>query len=165
MTETVWLLDVDGVINAGNPNWQQKPVEAGAMYDGRRYTMRWAPSLIDEIRAIANSGLVTVTWCTTWCDEARQLEKLWDLPELPVAFSNLKTRYTGDAKFSAAMGVLYDGKRLVWTDDTEVPMDGVFLDEIRDAGPNFLLIRPDEDKGLLVGDIHLIRQFIGMGQS
>lgn len=164
MTETVWLLDVDGVINAGNPGWQQKPVEAGAMCGGRRYTMRWAPSLIDEIRAIANSGLVTVTWCTTWCDEARQLEKLWDLPELPVAFSNLPTRYTGDAKMHAACNVLKSGNRLVWTDDTEVPTWGYWLDEIRTLGES-LLIQPDEDKGLLVEDIHLIRQFIGMGQS
>lgn len=165
MTETVWLLDVDGVINATNPDWRQKPVTGSAMYDGFRYTLRWAPSLITEIQAIVASGLVEVVWCTTWCDEVRQLEKLWGLPELSVAFRNLATKYTGDAKRQAAEAVLRAGNRLVWTDDSEVPSYGS-PDHwaLRSLG-DCLLIDPYEDEGLNAEHIAEIRAFIGMEKS
>lgn len=164
MAKTIWLLDVDGVLNASKPAWQQKAVECTATSGGRRYTLRYAPSLIDEIRAIIESDLCEVVWCTTWCDEARQLERLWGFPELRVAFSGLKTRYTGDAKYSAAVKVLEDGHRLIWTDDSEVPTWGVWFEELTSMGES-LLIKPDEDLGLTVEDIHAIRRFIGMEKS
>jgi hypothetical protein len=41
----VWLLDVDGVINATRPGWGSPPRRASVYADGGDWPMRWAPAL------------------------------------------------------------------------------------------------------------------------
>lgn len=47
----VWLLDVDGVINATRPGWGSPPRQASVYADGDDWPMRWAPALIDAARS------------------------------------------------------------------------------------------------------------------
>lgn len=110
--------------------------------------MRWSPPLIDRIRILHTSGAVEARWCTTWCAFADQLERLWSLPPLHRAFTDrVNGRAASLAKLAAARQVLADGRRLIWTDDTETPTSGDVHDELT-AGGRGLLIAPQPSRGL-----------------
>lgn len=72
----VWLLDVDGGINANRPGWNgpSRKSQVWSDTDQMSYFARWAPALIDRIRPLHESGAVAVRWCTTWCPDAHRLE-------------------------------------------------------------------------------------------
>lgn len=146
----VWLLDVDGVVNAHKPGWGGPPRKRGcwSASDAYEYTMRWAPPLVDRIRALHKAGVVEVRWCTTWCPDAEALERLWSLPTFVRAFTeHVKGEEASVLKVAAARQVLASGRRLVWTDDVEVPLWGELHDELIASG-RALLIRPKASTGL-----------------
>src|SRR5262249_22069995 len=70
----VWLLDVDGVINAGSPGWGGAPRTGNAYSSGMEFRIRWAPPLVARIRALHDRGAAEIRWCSTWCCDADQLE-------------------------------------------------------------------------------------------
>lgn len=157
----VLLLDVDGVVNAMQPGWGGTPRKAGAWSasDSYEYTIRWAPALVDRIRDLHKAGTVEVRWCTTWCADADVLERLWRLPPLERAFTDpIKGRAASMAKLAAARQVLDDGRRLIWTDDVEVPTSGDLFDELTKSG-RALLIRPSGRRGLQPDDLDAIEAF------
>lgn len=155
----VWLLDVDGVINATKPGWGAAPHKGTAYAEGREWTMRWAPALLDRIHKLRATGLVEVRWCTTWCAYADQLERLWRLPPLGRAFTDpINGTAAAMAKLAAARQVLDEGRRLIWTDDTETPTDGPLYDELTTTG-RALLIAPSGRRGLQPEDMDAIEQF------
>ncbi|MEU1763329.1 hypothetical protein [Micromonospora sp. NPDC005652] len=73
----VWLLDVDGVINASRPGWNAVPWKGYAYDRATEYKIRWAPQLIARIYELHRAGLVEIRWCSTWCAYADQLERLF----------------------------------------------------------------------------------------
>lgn len=159
----VWLLDVDGVVNAVHP-WGADHLgdtyTTGTMtIDGGRYPMTWSPALIDRIRDLHTAGVVEVRWATGWCVWAHHLETLWNLPRLGRAFT---TAVVGDAltdaKLAAARWVLAEGRRLVWTDDLDLPAGRTVLRELTWDG-RALLIAPDRAVGLLPADMDRIEAF------
>src|SRR5687768_389378 len=103
----IWLLDVDGVINASRPGWGAAP-RTGYAYAGRsEFKIRWAPALLQRIRKLHSEGLVEIQWCTTWCAFADQLERLFKLPPLGRAFTEeINGRAAAAAKLSSAWSVL-----------------------------------------------------------
>jgi hypothetical protein len=72
----VWLLDVDGVINASKPGWGGPPVSRRIWANGKHLVVRREPALIARIRELINARAVEVRWCSTWCPWADQLERL-----------------------------------------------------------------------------------------
>lgn len=93
--------------------------------DGTGWPFRWAPALINRIRTVHTGGTVEVRWSTTWCAYADQLERRLHLPVLAWAFTDPLTGTAASAaKLDAARQVLADSRRLVWTDDEEVPRSG-----------------------------------------
>ncbi len=85
----VWLLDIDGVLNAVArepdrlmwPDWQHGTAEA----DGVRWPICFSPSVSRTIRRLHEHRLVEVRWLTTWRSDAnRQLRQLLDLPAFEV---------------------------------------------------------------------------------
>jgi hypothetical protein len=68
----IWLLDVDGVLNADKPGRGAPPRRAMAYADGTGWLMRWAPSLIDRIGGLRRAGAVDIRWCTSWCGHTDQ---------------------------------------------------------------------------------------------
>lgn len=155
----VWLLDVDGVVNATKPGWGAAPRRATAYADGDGWPIRWAPALLDRIRSLHTLGVVEVRWCTTWCTWADQLERLWRLPELGRAFTEpINGVAASRAKLAAARQILGEGRRLVWTDDIEVPLSGHVYDELTADG-RALLIRPSGRRGLQPEDLDAIEVF------
>ncbi|MFI6228549.1 hypothetical protein ACIBCR_14710 [Micromonospora echinospora] len=157
----IWLLDVDGVVNATKPGWGGPPHKHGlwSTVDQYEYTLRWAPALVDRIHDLHVNGTVEVVWCTTWCAEADLLERMWSLPALRRAFTEpLRGAEASTAKLAAARNVLADGRRLIWTDDLEVPRSGPLYDELT-AGGRGLLIRPTSSRGLQRSDLNAIEIF------
>lgn len=157
----VWLLDVDGVLNCNTPLVSWGVSKIGSVRDDFdvSWQIKWAPPLIDRLRAGILSGLVEVVWSTTWVDHVHALEKLWDLPPLRKAFKDLPTQYTGDYKLAAAEGVLGAGRRLIWTDDTEVPDEGDPLFAELHAKGECLLIAPNQRLGLTPEHMDQIARF------
>jgi hypothetical protein len=160
MDQPVWLLDVDGVINASRPGWGAAP-RSGTVYSGSdAYRMRWAPALLDRIRALHRADGVEIRWCSTWCADADQLERLFALPRLARAWSeHLSASAAAEAKLTAAREVLARGRRLIWTDDAEAPTCGPVHDELTEDG-RALLIAPSPGRGLQPGHMAAIEAFI-----
>ncbi len=157
----VWLLDVDGVLNADRPGWGGAPRSAMAYSGGNSYRIRWAPPLLDRVRAVHAGGLAEIRWCTTWCHQADQLEKLFDLPELARSLTVSPIPPSPDnwpLKLSAAGEVLRSGRPLIWTDDDAIPGPGPERDELLSTG-RVLLVEPKPDRGLQPTDLDAIEEF------
>ena len=160
----VWLLDVDGVINVDRPGWGAPPRRGRAYSDGEEFSIRWAPSLIKrKLRALHDSGRVDVRWCTTWCADADQLERLFSLPRLGRAWLDpISSSAASVAKLAAARHVLHDGGRLIWTDDAVVPTSGPIHEELT-ASARALLIAPSPRTGLQPEHLDQIESFVETG--
>jgi len=159
----VWLLDVDGVINVNRPGWGAPPRTGTVYTGGLPYRLRWAPALIARIRAMQATDRVDIRWCSTWCDDADQLERVFGLPRLGRAWSEaINGSYAGIAKLAAAQAVLDAGGRLIWTDDDAVPTSGPVHDELVSTG-RVLLIAPLPNRGLQPEHLDAIETFIAAG--
>ncbi|MGX6608311.1 hypothetical protein ACWKSP_40275 [Micromonosporaceae bacterium Da 78-11] len=156
MNRPVWLLDVDGVLNATRPGWSAAPRNGTAYGDGYPYRLRWAPALISRIRALHNAGSVTVRWCA----DADQVERLFALPRLERAWTDpISHGAAPAAKLAAASAVLDQGYRLIWTDDDAVPTSGPVHDELVATG-RALLIAPLPNRGLQPEHLDMIEAFL-----
>ena len=156
----VWLLDVDGVLNARRPGWSEAPHQGVAWTDDRAWQMRWSPTLIQQIEIIAASFEVEIVWATTWCPWIDGLEELFDLSGSRCAFGSAELAAEPDnrVKLDAALAVIASGRGLIWTDDAAIPVAGEELDTLVAAGS--LLIRPDEDRGLQPTHVESIRAWL-----
>jgi hypothetical protein len=160
MKRPIWLLDVDGVLNAARPGWGAAPRSGTAYSAGQPFRLRWAPALATRIRSLHDSGLVEICWCSTWCSDADQVERLLGLPRLDRAWQHpISTVAAAVAKLAAARAVLDRGRRLIWTDDEAIPASGPDRDELTAAG-RALLIAPTPNRGLQPADLDAIDAFL-----
>jgi hypothetical protein len=159
----VWLLDVDGVLNAFRAGWwhtRPRLVQVWSTTDAYDYRIRYEPRLVDAVRAVHEEGLAEVTWCTTWCSDADAIEDALGLPELPRAFTApVKGAEACAAKIAAARRVVTSGRPLVWTDDVEVEHHADECAAWAQAG-KALTIAPDESRGLRPGHVRRIRTYL-----
>ncbi|GAB7044965.1 HAD domain-containing protein [Catenuloplanes indicus] len=164
MTPPVWLLDVDGVINAKRPGWSGPPLrrDVYSPADDYTYPIRFAPPLIERLRELITAERVEVRWCTTWCPEAHLLERIWSLPPLAAALTRQPLPRGPECrplKYRAARDVLHaEGRRLIWTDDEALPAAGPARDALT-AGGRALLIAPDSRRGLQPADLDAVEEF------
>ncbi|WP_047891756.1 hypothetical protein [Micromonospora sp. RV43] len=155
----VWLLDVDGVINASRPGWNAVPWKGYAYENATEHKIRWAPQLIARIYELHRASLVEIRWCSTWCAYADQLERLFRLPPLGRAFhDDVRGIAASIAKLAAVRQVLAERRPLIWTDDDETPTAGPLYDELT-AGGQALLIRPRTGRGLRPQHLDAIEAF------
>jgi hypothetical protein len=149
-TGPIWLLDVDGVLNAVTvepdrtawPQWT-----TGTAYtSGRGYPITFSPAVTGVIRDLHDRGLVEVRWLTTWAQDAnRDLRRLLDLPEFPVV-----GRPGGSAvwwKLPYAQEVGREGRPLIWTDD-ELGYSAEAMDWLNGLEQPALAIAPHPAVGL-----------------
>lgn len=163
MARPVWSLDVDGVINVARPGWGAAPRNGSLEVAGLPYPMRWAPGLVRRIRALHDTRAVHIRWCSTWCDHAEQVERLFGLPSLDRAWwGEIIMDGVASAKLAAARAVLAEGRRLIWTDDAEVPTAGPVREELTGSG-DALLIAPSPVRGLQPDDLDAIEDFLAAG--
>jgi hypothetical protein len=155
----VWMLDVDGVLNVFQPSWG---VELTRVKVG--FPIRYAQPLIDRIRSFHTSGVAEVRWSTTWCGWPDQLDELGRVLnlDLPRAFGDRPMSKTwGDLKVEAALAVLAEGRRLIWTDDGEVKAGRRLFPALAraEAAGQALLIAPESELGLQPEHLDLIEAF------
>jgi hypothetical protein len=160
----VWLLDVDGVLNADRPGWGSRPRTGKATFEGHLFRMRWAPPLMIHLARLHHDHVVEFRWATTWVDQIHQLEALFGLPGFPVAFSGLPTGpqiQTPDLKGEAALDVVETERRpLIWTDDDAIPLGGPLLRRLRASEQPLLLIAPDPRRGLQPAHLDAVTEFL-----
>ena len=142
----VWLLDVDGVLNAvaekPDPSvWPRGEWVRGFARAGREtWPILASEAVLAFVRDVHERGLAEVRWHTTWGEWARgELTDLLGLPDFPVQCSRVAegSAFTGGGgtparvvssepagfvtgwwKVPAARHVLeVEKRRLVWTDD------------------------------------------------
>lgn len=158
----VWLLDVDGVLNASRAGWSAAPCTSTVIADGRAWKFRWSPAAVAFVRAQALAGRVEVRWATTWVPWIREVEQALRLPEFACAFTADAAR--GDAltaKASAALDVVHREQRpLVWTDDDAIPRFGPVREQLDTASNRVLLIAPASSRGLRPEHTEQIEQFL-----
>lgn len=150
--KAVWLVDVDGVINANRPSWGAPPHHGTAYAGAEPWRMRWAPRLVDLMGQWHRESRVELRWATTWCPYADQLELMWGFPPLvrSLADTDVVSRATATAaKLRAAHHVVeLEGRPLIWTDDDAIPASGKDLRRLTEAPVPALLIEPPSTKGL-----------------
>ena len=180
----VWLLDIDGVINAVSRNfpthvwpeevWQQKRI-ANAMGN---FPITWAQPVIDFLRDTHERGRAEIRWHTTWQEEAQLVADLTGLPVFPVADAPEFRNGSADAaawiaaggrpgrepwwKLGAAMRVVeQEGRSLVWTDDDiGDALWGADRINVGTDGAPALLVCPDHRTGLIRRDLDVIDTFL-----
>lgn len=167
-TRPVWLLDIDGVLNALSeaPNPQSLRLGTAKQEylktNSGTFRLRVNNYLVDFVNRMHESGLVEIRWCTTWSDEAASIfAPAFGFPEFSVgARPGWETGRFDDHnwKSNAARGVIRSGRRLIWTDDEAIP-DG-FPEEIASHSFGHLLIFPDEREGLTLENCASIESFI-----
>lgn len=175
----VWLLDVDGVINAVTaapdetvwPRWRR----GWATALSSSWPITWAPDVVERITRLRSRGVVDVRWLTTWEESANaSLGPLVGLPDLPLAgrAGDLPGRgphgYLGGRgggrdhwwKLGVARRLLdpLPYRAVVWTDD-----DLVWEPDARDwaeqrSAPT-LLIAPATETGLTPEHLRVVEQF------
>lgn len=139
----VWLLDVDGVINASKAGWSAAPKSGYAYANEQSWKMRWSPQLISRIIKVHNTGLVDILWATTWVGDTDGLERLFGLPAFNSARS---TSMSVPHKRLAAEDVVDSGRKLIWTDDQAIPHAGSLHFKL--TAFDSLLIAPKPNRGL-----------------
>jgi hypothetical protein len=157
----VWLLDVDGVLNANKPGWGAPPLARTAYAHQVAYRMRFAPALILRIRTLHAAGRVEVRWATTWVDHIDQITTIMHLSTWPAFTLTQPNCDAYAAKYTAALHVVETERRpLIWTDDEVIPDDhDPACRRLREAGPPVLLIRSRPNRGLQPDHLDQIEAF------
>lgn len=177
-TTPIWLLDVDGVLNAlpwRTRRFQKEPLEpAWPDYTqcrsdtdgGDRYVITYSPTLMKAIRELHESGAVEVRWLTTWGRGANfRLNKQLGLPEFAVAgepdiisgFAGAPAHHWWKLDDARRAHAAEPHRPFIWTDD-----DLAAVKDARDwAGDNGVLaIATDDRSGITPHDLERITNFV-----
>jgi hypothetical protein len=171
-TAPVWLLDIDGVVNAlargpvhgswPSAEWAQHVVRADIPGSGRMVLPIFvAQPVLDFVTAVHAAGAAEIVWHSTWREAAvTDLAPVLGLPRFPISVApEWTTRPSGVWwKVPAAQRVVDSGRRLVWTDDdiAVVPEQVTALADREDT----LLISPDPRTGLTAEQLASIADFL-----
>jgi hypothetical protein len=159
----IWLLDVDGVINASRPGWGNAGIKRDVWVSCRNefIKLRFSPELVAEMVKLIRKGAVEIRWATSWCCEATRLEEVLRLPYLQRCWTDcFDSDQAALPKAVAAQDVLRQGRRLIWTDDVEVPEPDTERYARYTENGRALLIKPKSSRGLRPGHIDLIKSWI-----
>lgn len=154
----VWLLDVDGVINALMPHRSHHQAWV-ADHLGREFLIRFDPRIITQI--IQLTEIVDIHWCTTWGEDAvSYLSPALGLPTFPV--EDPKRDYESLVaglgwwkywRFLESRSYLFP---TVWTDD-DIPDD---LMHHHRSDPDSLIIRTNPYNGLSLENLQQIESWV-----
>lgn len=158
----IWLLDIDGVINAGNRtapthlgyNWLEFKQRDSTT--NRHYQLFIAKEVVDFIDEM--SEFFTIVWCTTWQADALIIAKRIGLKEF--AWIDMNAQKVNQLPYHwkrNAYELLSQHHRVLWTDD-----------QIRDfynfpakvpLKPGCCLVQPYIYEGLAPKHLEKIRKF------
>lgn len=171
----LWLIDIDGVLNAyayprrQKDSWKWGWVE-NKMVPTKSGTFNiWVASgLVEFLNKAHASNRVDMRWCTTWADEANSVfAPAFGLPSLPVAAYPDNTAILW--KHAPAYEALKNGRRLIWTDDDAIDARAHIdlLERVRahpdlEFNRDLLIIEPEGTLGLTPEDCERISAFLGL---
>ena len=119
MTTPIWLLDVDGVLNAVG---RKPPKMAGHWQSWEQtrcngFDLTFSLELLERIKALVDQGRVEVHWLTTWWNDIALLP-FPHFHDYPVA--NDREEFLAGVewwKLPVAQRLHVPGRKMVWTDD------------------------------------------------
>lgn len=168
----VWLLDIDGVINAFTTPayvWPADQWVRTEAHDGNRmWEQRAARPVLDFIRTVHEGHFAEIRWHTTWQHHAHNVAAVLGLPTFPVQDAPEFAGYldgtaVGWWKVPAVRRVLAEERRpVVWTDDE---MNHYLTrrqwDQLATAGV-LHAIAPHDQTGLTPKHLRRIADWLGM---
>ena len=164
----LWLLDVDGVLNAVHdkpdrsvwPADQWMSFDAEDTRDGLSWPMLIARPVVDFLTDIHRRGLAEIRWHTTWQREAWAIADHVGLPRFEVQDAPEFDSCEGWWKLPAAHREIYDsGRTVVWTDD-DLAFD-LSPQERRELGRRGAkLVIPQQRLGLIKRHLREIGEFL-----
>lgn len=171
--EPIWLLDIDGVINADpykvpahvwpEDQWIQR-LAAGATKD---WLITAAQPVLDFICRVHEEKLAEIVWLTTWQNHANNVSDALFLPHFRVLENPMwdGTRYAGKGwwKLAEFFDQLSLGRPILWTDDdisTEIL--GLVRAGSDPDGPQSFLICPKGSEGLGPWHLRKIAKFLNI---
>lgn len=158
----LWLLDVDGVLNAVTDSYDSETQKRETV-DG--WPIVYTPALVSRIADLHTSGRVEVRWLTTWrADALSLLAPALGLPAFAdegAADFNTVHRKWWKAITAQRLSDAEPDRALIWTDDdldyAEESGDVAWLH--KRTGPS-LTVSPDTDRGLTAEHLDQIEAFI-----
>lgn len=163
-TTPLWLLDVDGVVNALRGDVPDDHRRVSARTQGRTFSITYRPALMTRIRELSDRGAVEIRWLTTWGDDApTAIAPALHLPQFAVEGSDDYRTDTGSHwwKATTARRIVQDSpaRPLIWTDD-----DAGYAQQLGELDwlldhPAKLVISPDPEVGLTDDAVEVISRF------
>lgn len=162
MTRPIWLLDVDGVLNA----LHRDPLRHTIFRANNGLQIAYDPEVLARIIQMHHDEHVEIRWLTTWEDEANthltaQFE--WPLLELAGNRDFELDRTLQWWKAPIAKTYVDEGRRVVWTDDDIGPAfrqgEIEWVKDV-DIPEQLLMISPDPDVGLEMRHLDMIERWL-----
>ena len=165
----LWLLDVDGVINAiaGHrtkaqarfPEGEWKMVTLYPQGFSRGLKIIYDLRVVEFINEMHHSGKVEIKWLTTWVDQANSiLAPALGLPTLEVVGSQ-NDMIPSMPWWKLALAQREAAERdVIWTDD-DMPFSSSAQQWVKSLD-NMLAIAPADSRGLTHDHLDLIRKFV-----
>jgi len=173
----VWLLDIDGVINALGRNAAFRRAWPDARWiktwatdtKGVAWPMTGAVPVMDFIRRVHDEGLAEIRWHTTWQDSSLQVGEAFELPPFKVhpasdeEFDTSRRFRSQWWKYPGALRVVeHEGRRLIWTDDDiTIELTDRTIDYFVENHGSLVLC-PNSITGLSPGDLDMIAEHLGV---
>jgi hypothetical protein len=176
----VWLLDIDGVINAiaDEPDpcvWPAgRWARATATCAGIEWPLLAARPVLEFVRKVHRTGRAEIRWHTTWQHDAARVARALGLPDFPVQpvpeLASYQPQPVGGAapvgpawwKLAAAERVIGAEERpLVWTDDdADAQLRRWGMEHPLYRIPAALIVCPRTEVGLTDCDLLAIDAFL-----
>lgn len=174
----VWLLDIDGVINAIRHQGAKPPLHVWPQHQwidteaiatgGETWRILAAKPVVDFIATVHEGGLAEVRWHTTWQESAANVAQALGLPEFPVqpAPSFDMSAWTNGVrqggvwwKVPVVYEVVKECRPVIWTDDDILEQTTREQRRLMAEVP-FLVVNPDTYTGLTLKHLQQIRHFL-----
>lgn len=159
MSPALWLLDVDGVVNAVSTFPKKSVWKDFTKVQVAKMPIWYSPTVVEFINDANRSGRAQVAWLTTWGEQARaELSPALGLDDFPVwSTESASSGQHGWWKLEAAKRCPTD-RRLVWTDD-DLRVERLSWEWVGTRADT-LALSPWEHTGLDAGDLSRIDRFL-----
>lgn len=172
----VWFMDIDGVLNAFNPNeakqaWNTDTINTFTLQPTgtqSRYRMNVIPEVVEKVNDLLERFPIELRWLTTWEHDANLLFapkvglrndfEVCESAQVSPGFAtfagnvDLKTMFIQEA-------VSDPTARIIWTEDC-IPIDpSIDVEELL-QNPRLCPIRPNDDIGLSPNDFIQIENWL-----